>query len=204
MDILNIAKSKTREKILRLFFNDTEKKYYLREIEKILNISVGNVRRELLFLKSAGLFQKEKSGNQIYYFLNKKSPIFEDFKRIVSKTIGAEAVLKQKLISIKGIKIAFVYGSFAKEKEDALSDMDIFIVGEINEDNFLLSVREAEKILSREINYVIFTEDDLVRELSKKDVFLKDVIGGKKIFLIGDKNDLEKIIGRRKNSEKKR
>lgn len=203
MDILNISKSKTREKILRLFFFDIEKKYYLREIEKILNISVGNIRRELLSLESAGLFQKEKLGNQVYYFLNKKSPIFEDFKRIVSKTIGAEAILKQKLIGLKEIKVAFIYGSLAREKEDALSDIDIFIVGEINEDNFLLSVRKAEKILSREINYVIFKEKDLVVCLNKKEAFLKDVISGKKIFLIGDENDLEKIIGGRKNSEKK-
>lgn len=203
MDIFNITKSKTREKILKLFFSDTGKKYYLREIEKILNISVGNIRRELLYLESAGLFQKERLGKQVYYFLNKKSPIFEDFKRIVSKTIGVEAIIKEKLDALRGIEVAFIYGSFAGEKEDAFSDIDIFIIGRVGEDNLLSAVQGAEKDLSREINYVIFAKDDLANSFKRDSAFLRDVISGKKVFLIGNKNDLEKIIRRGKNSEKK-
>jgi len=36
MDIFNITKSKTRKAILQLYFLHPEKKYYLRELEKIL------------------------------------------------------------------------------------------------------------------------------------------------------------------------
>lgn len=195
MDILKIGKSKTRTKILRHFFANSDKKYYLRELERILGVSVGNIRRELLDLKKAGLFEAKQEGKQAYYFLNKSSPIYEEFKKIVVKTIGAEGVLKEKLMQVKGIKLAFIYGSVARKKEDEFSDIDIFVVGLVKEDNLLKFVREAEKELSQEINYVIFTGKDMKENLRKKDVFLTDIIKSNKIFLIGDKNDLEKIIG---------
>lgn len=203
MDILKIGKSKTRAKILKYFFANPDRKYYLRELERILGISVGNIRRELLALKKTGLFESKKEGKQVYYFLNKASPIFEEFKKILAKTIGAEAILKEKLMRVKGVGIVFIYGSVAREKEDDLSDIDIFIVGSLNENNLLKFIQEAEKELSREINYVIFTAKDIKEGIRENNVFLKDVIKGKKIFLTGNENDLEKIISGRKNPEKK-
>lgn len=195
MDILKIGKSKTRASLLRYFFANSDKKYYLRELERILGISAGNIRRELLALKKTGLFELKREGKQVYYFLNKNSPIFKEFKKIVAKTIGAEAVLRGKLMQTRGVSFAFIYGSVAREKEDEFSDIDIFIVGSIKEDDLLKFIREAEKELSREVNYAIFTEKDIKENMRKKDVFLTDVIKGRKIFLIGDKNGLEKIIG---------
>lgn len=196
MDIFKLTKSKTREKILQLFFSDLTKKYYLRELERILGISVGNVRRELLSLEKSGLFKREKMGNQVYYFLNKKSPIFEELKRIVSKTIGVEGLLKKKLTKIKGIKIAFLYGSFAKDKEDSLSDIDLMIIGNPDEDILISKISSTEEELRREINYNIFSLQDFKKGLEKKEVFLEEIIAEPKLFIIGDQNELERIIKR--------
>lgn len=196
MDIFKLTKSKTREKILQLFFSDLTKKYYLRELERILGISVGNVRRELLSLEKSGLFKREKMGNQVYYFLNKKSPIFEELKRIVSKTIGVEGLLKKKLTKIKGIKIAFLYGSFAKDKEDSLSDIDLMIIGNPDEDILISKISSTEEELRREINYNIFSPQDFKKGLEKKEVFLEEIIAEPKLFIIGDQNELERIIKR--------
>jgi len=193
MDILKLKKSKTREIILRFFFSDVNRKHYLRELEKILNISVGNIRRELLSLEKGGLFIKERVGNQVYYFLNTDSSIFMEVKEIVSKTIGLEAILKDCLLKIKNIKICFIYGSIAKKTENSLSDIDIFVSGDIDEDKLAKVLRVAEKKLSREVNYTLFSEKELKKRISD-DVFLKDIIFNEKIFLIGNKNELETII----------
>ena len=140
MDILKLTKSKTREKILQLFFLDTTKRYYLRELERILNISVGNSRRELLSLEKTGLFKREKAGNQVYYSVNKETPIFEEFSRIVFKTIGVGGVIKNALRKIKGIKLAFIFGSYAKRKEDSLSDIDLMVIGKPSEDELISDI----------------------------------------------------------------
>jgi len=88
MNIIGLLKSKTREKILRFFFSNLEKKYYLRELERVLHLPVGNIRRELVFLEKRGLFRREKIGNLVYYSLNKKSSSFETIEYIISKSQG--------------------------------------------------------------------------------------------------------------------
>ena len=197
MDIFKITKSKTRTKILKHFFSDKNGKYYLRQLEKMLGVHVANIRRELISLEKMGLFRKEKKGKEVYYFLNTDLAIFEEINTIISKTIGMEAVLKRELQKVDGIRICFIYGSVAKGKEDALSDIDVFIVGEVKEDSILKVVRKLEEELSREINYTIFTEADLWKGVKEEKVFLKDVLKGSKIFLMGDKNDLEEITKRK-------
>jgi len=197
MDIFKITKSKTRTKLLKHFFSNKSEKYYLRQLERILNIPVANIRRELISLEKMGLFRKEKKGKEVYYFLNTDLAVFEEINNIISKTIGTEAVLKRELRKVKGIRVCFIYGSVAKSKEDILSDIDVFIIGEVKEDDILKSVRKLEKELSKEINYTIFTEADLSRGIKEERVLLNDVLKGSKIFLIGDRDGLEKITKRK-------
>ena len=115
--MLNLNKSKIRRDILFLFFLEKENSYYIRELERILGFSAGNIRRELIALKEEGIIDFVKKGNQSHYYLNKKSPIFNEIKSIISKTIGLEFKIKKCLEPITGIKEAFIFGSFAKEKE---------------------------------------------------------------------------------------
>jgi len=95
-DLFKLTNSKTREKILLFFYTNRDKKYYLRELERILSLSVGNIRRELIFLEKMGLFKREKMGNQVYYFLNQDSPLFEGVESIiaVSGRINSRKILK--------------------------------------------------------------------------------------------------------------
>ncbi len=194
MDLFKITKSKTRTAILKHYFFNKDEKFYLRQLERILGVSVGNIRRELIALHKLGLFNKEKMGNQTYYFLNKDMPFFNELKKIVSKTIGVEAILKEVLEKVKGMEISFIYGSLARETEDKLSDIDLFVIGKVQEDDLLKAVKKAEEKISREINYVIFTKEDILEAIKKEKVFVKDVLGGKKTFLIGDSHELGKIV----------
>ena len=100
MDMFRITKSKLREELLTLYFTNPNKKYYLRELERILNFSVGNIRRELIKLESTGLFLSESKGNLVYYYLNKSYPFFKELKSIIFKTSGAPKMLPKYLRKI--------------------------------------------------------------------------------------------------------
>lgn len=183
MDLFKITKSKTREKILQLYFSDPERKYYLRQLEKLLNLPVGNVRRELLALEKSGLFNKEQAGNLVYYFLNTDSALFKDIKSIIFKTLGVEGVLKKELKKIKEINKAFIFGSFAKDKENTASDIDLMIIGHVDDNKLIVSISKLERVFNREINYHVFDEKEW-QEKSKSDSFLKAVNKGLKIKII--------------------
>ena len=187
MDMFRITKSKLREELLTLYFTNPNKKYYLRELERILNFSVGNIRRELIKLESTGLFLSENKGNLVYYYLNKSYPLFKELKSIIFKTSGAPKMLHNILEKFKGISQAFIYGSFAKGDERKGSDIDLLIIGEVDEDKLIEEIGKLERKLQREINYAIYGKEDFNKKKKEDNSFVLDILKEKKIFLIGDK-----------------
>lgn len=183
MDIFQLTKSKTREKILQLFFSDPEKKYYLRELERLLKVTVGNIRRELIILEKTGLFKHEANGREVYYFLNKQASFFEDIKNLISKTIGAEGALKKELSGIRGIKRAFIFGSFAKKNELPASDIDLMVIGKVDENLLIDKISQLEKFLRREINYHLIDEDEWQKK-RQSDSFVKAITNNPQIEII--------------------
>ena len=190
LESLYITKSKIRQDLLTLFFTNQSQKYYLRELQRILGYSAGSIRRELLKYQKDNLFNTQKVGNLLYYSLNTKHPLFKELKSIISKTIGIEGGLRKALLSIEGIKIAFIYGSFASKREKATSDIDIMIIG--NPDTSLVNekVAELEKRLKREINISIYSTEEYGHKKLLKSGFTIDVINNPKIMLIGKEVDL--------------
>jgi len=190
MDVSKIFKSKTRTELFRLYFTNPEGEYYLRELERILNLPVSMIRSELVRLEEEGIFISRRRGNLVFFMLNKSYPLFDELKSIVFKTIGIQGQLKKALEKIKGVDFAFIYGSFAKSEERATSDIDICIVGKVSEDDLLRAIRDLEKLLKREINYTLYTKEEFKKKKRQKDSFILDLLENKKIFIIGNKNDL--------------
>ena len=190
MDISNLFKSKTRKGLFKLYFTNPEGEYYLRELERLLNTPVSMIRKELIRLEQEGIFLSRRNGNRTYYFLNKLYPLFSELKSIVFKTVGVEGALKQALAKIKGIELAFIYGSFAKKSENAASDIDLFILGNVNEDQLIREIKKAEEGFKREISYTLYTRGEFKKKKARKDSFILDLIENPKAFLAGDKNEL--------------
>jgi len=103
---------------------------------------------------------------------------------------------------LKNIKLAFVFGSFARNKEDYYSDVDLMIIGKPDENKIVTIVSKIETEISREINYSIFSANDFKKGIHEKEVFLEEIIDKPKIFIISDQNELAKIIGKRRTSAK--
>lgn len=190
MNILNLAKSRIRRDLLALFFTNPEQSYYLREIQRMLGYSAGNIRRELLKLQSGRLFETKQTGNLVYYSLNNGHPLFQEIKSIVQKTIGVEGAIRDALSSIKGIDIALIYGSFAKGDARMASDIDLFIIGKVDERKLISAISKTEKTLHREINYSLYSRTDFTKKKREKDAFIKDLLEGPKIFLVGGPDEL--------------
>ena len=185
--MLFITKSRVRRELLAVLFTAGTHKHYVRELERTLGYSAGNIRRELLRLQSDGIIVTEKLGNLVLYSVDKKHPLYEDLRSIVSKTVGLESELKGLLNEFSGIKHAFLYGSFAAGKEDKDSDIDIALVGKVEEVKFVGKLRKLEEKLKREINYTLYSEKEFEKELRKEGSFLKTVYEGKIIVLKGER-----------------
>lgn len=194
MDILGITKSKTRKKIFQFYFGKNEDgKFYLRELERILKVPVKLVREELMNLEKEGLFKKERVGNLVFYSLNKENIIFEELKSIINKTIGIDGLIKEELKNIGGIEVAFIYGSIAKEKDKAASDIDLILIVDkktFDPDKLHAIIWDLEKKVYRDINYSYLTLDEWKKRIKEKNSFYEGVKKNKKIILIGNEKRL--------------
>ncbi len=193
LDSLYISKSKIRRALLALFFTNSSKRYYLRELERNLGYSAGSIRRELLKFQKDNLFETHRVGNLLYYSLNTKHPLFNEIKSIVSKTVGVEGLLKNALSSLKNIQIAFIYGSFASRKENFSSDIDLMIIGEPDDTPFYENISALESKLEREINPSIYSITDYKKKKKEKSGFILDLLENPKVMLIGTEEELYEL-----------
>ncbi len=190
LETLFIAKSKIRQDLLTLFFTNPSKRYYLRELQRMLGYSAGSIRRELLRFQKDNLFTTQKVGNLLYYRLNTTHPLFKELKSIVSKTVGVEGSLRKGISSIKKIKTAFIYGSFASKKQKADSDIDLMIIGNPDVSSLNEKISGLEKKLEREINITTYAQDEYKNKRKVKSGFVLDLLKNPKIMLVGSEDDL--------------
>ena len=190
IEALCFARSKIRQELLALYFSNTGRRYYLRELERLLGYSAGNIRRELLKLQRDDLLKTQRIGNLLYYSLNQNHPLFEELKSIVSKTIGVEASLKAALSSLPNVKAAFIFGSFASKSERETSDVDVMIIGEPDVSLLNKKINELEKRLKREINPFVYSWRDYQAKKRGRSSFIVDLLRSSRIMLIGAEDDL--------------
>jgi predicted nucleotidyltransferase len=97
---------------------------------------------------------------------NKAAPIFEELRGIVIKTFGLADVLRNALLPhLSDIEVAFVYGSVAKRKDRAHSDIDLFVVSEnLSYQDLMKALEPAESRLGRKINPTLHSRAELARK----------------------------------------
>lgn len=181
--------SGSRAKLLSHFLLHPGEAYHVRELGRALDEPAGNLLRDLRRLQGIGLLDAERVGNQVRYTLNKRNPLYEDLQRLILRTTAADMVLREALRSLKGIELAFLYGSFAKGEADAHSDIDLMIVGDISERSLAPAVARAERDLRRDVSYTTYTRDQAADKAQQPDSFVRSVLSGPRIIFIGNTDD---------------
>lgn len=190
------APTKNRAELLRLFFTNPDQSFYLQEIGRILGKKPGNFQRVINNMEKEGVLVSEYKANARYFKVNAEYPLYKELKVIVFKTMGVLGSIKDKLEKAGGVDYAFIYGSYAKSRENYLSDIDVIIIGKCDEDNLIMEFDGMEEVLKREINYKLFTLNDFRNSIKQGDPFLLNILNDKKIMMIGCESDLRKVLKR--------
>lgn len=186
--------SRVRVEILSTFLMNPERELYVREVARLTGEDYKNVSMELRNLEEIGLLSSRNEGNLKYFSLNKEFVIYEELKSIFMKTKGAVGILREAVSTKRDIDYAFIYGSFATGEERAESDIDLMVIGRISLEEVLALIRGPEEKLSREINVSLYDLQEIRKRVKDHDPFIMEVLGGSKIMLIGDENELRRII----------
>lgn len=185
---------RARRAVLSLLFCHSDRPFYLREITRATGMGQGAVQRELSRLAKAGLVTRRKEGHQVYYRANRQSPVFNEIRALMTKTVAVADVLREALGPVKDhITVAFVYGSVAKGTENADSDVDVMVVGRASFKQVCDVFSSLDGTLGRAVNPSVYSAREFRSKLRAKHHFLTSVVRDPKIFLIGGERDLGKL-----------
>ena len=182
--------SKLKAKVLGWFFTHVDERFFVRQLESLLEEDSTNLSRELARLESLRILVSEREGRQKYFKVNKGSPIFGEMRGLILKTVGVAGVIKSNLEKVEGITYAFIYGSFAKNIEKPESDVDVMVIGKGHLDEIEDILSKIEQQLGRSINIIFYSLKEFRKKINSKDSFIKTVLNSPKIMLIGDENEI--------------
>lgn len=207
--------SKTRVKLLGLFYQNPNRSFYVREITRKIDEQINSVRRELANLLSIGIIKSDSANNKLYYEVN---PEFEHhdalsaiFGNKSAKSVKEEPDAMQEgmdspsqqndeleyLSDDNGIKLllksgnvrAIIYsGQFTREDKIGA---DIILIGDINIPNLEHAISEIEKDEKKELRYTVFSPEEFSYRKQINDRFVANLILAKKIVHLDRDNHIE-------------
>ena len=170
--------SKTRAKLLRLFFENPEKSFYVREMTRVIDEQINSVRRELLNLESIGIIKNETFDNKVYYSANNKHPFCRPLIDIFSKKIDLsrekdvkETTWEEYCRPVKN----YLKGLVVTNRLPGQDGIDLLIVGNDKTKKLTRWAEVIEKKQGKPINYVIMTPDDYLYRKNVRDRFITDI-----------------------------
>jgi len=182
-----------------MLLTNPKRRFYVRELSRNVKENINSVRCELKKLSSIGLVSSEREANLLYYKINMRCPLYKELKNLIYKTEAFGPYLKEISNLPNDIYVAFIYGSTAYDQEWERSDIDLFVLGDIDGEKLHRYIFKLEEKIGREINTIHMNLSEFKAKVKKKNAFLKRVLSGEKIFIKGDEDVLSKIVKGRKD-----
>jgi predicted nucleotidyltransferase len=191
---LNALFPAVRGEILAACLLQPKRWWYLSELAAHLRTTPSSLQREVTSLTKAGILLRRRDGNRLYLSANQEAPIYPELRGLMEKTAGLMMELQLLLEPFREkISCAFVFGSLSRGTENAGSDVDLMIVGEVGLFELSPRLRKLERKIGREINAVVFGAHEL--RAKSMDHFVGSVLASSKKFVIGSDHELDAIIG---------
>ena len=181
----------TQQRVLGLLFGQPDRGFFVTEIIALAGSGRGAVQRELARLAGSGLAVVLRTGNRKYYRANAESPLFEEIRGIVRKTVGVEETVRNALEPLADdLFLAVLHGSVARRTDTAASDIDLLLVsGRLTLETVYAALAPAEMRLGRQINPTLYTPEEFRRRRAAGAGFLTRVLEGPHIVLMGNPDD---------------
>ena len=182
----------TQQRVLGCLFGQPGRSFSISELIQTTGAGSGAVQRELARLSGSGLLSVEQLGKQKLYRANPDSPIHDELVAIVRKTFGLAMPLREALAPLADhLHAAFVYGSVAKGRDTASSDIDLMLVSDaLTYADAMAALHPLMERLGREINPTLYTRAELRKRIAEGNSFVTRVLAQPRLWLIGNDDAL--------------
>jgi hypothetical protein len=167
---------------------------HLREIARRAGVSPSEAARELALFVGMCLLKREMKGRQVFFYPDRKSPIYTEMRSLYLKTDGAFGILREALNGIATVRYAFIFGSMAGGKEVTGSDIDVMVIGDCDDDELSRRMFQAGGKISRAVNYIHWSWGDFRKKLRDGSPFLRDIVKKGVAWLEGDYDEFVGLV----------
>lgn len=181
----DIMISKTRVKMLELFFLNPEEMYYVRQISRKTKEQVNAVRRELQRLLGTGMLKSEERGNRLYYYLNLRYPYYQELLQMIVKSTGLGRKIRRHRRKLGSLEFVMFSGKYVFNITPAKDEVDMLYIGDVVLPELTALIKEDEERLGREINYAVFSVEEFEFRKARRDPFVLDILYGSRVMVIG-------------------
>jgi len=176
--------SKTRLKLLRLFFSEPDNSFFVRELSRNIGVQINAVRRELEILLNMDIIKekevdKKNKENEMevgeklrkYYVLNTESIIYSELQALLvkDKVIGQKEFIQSFKDKMTTVKLLILSGEFTGDKR---SPTDLLVVGKVKPRVLSSLIEDYEKEFGFNIRYTVMTEEEFSDRRYVMDKFL--------------------------------
>ncbi len=194
--------SKTRVKLLQLFYSNPNRSFYVREITRKIDEQINSVRRELSNLLSIGIITSDNTNNKLYYEVNQKYKYYEPLhqifgggvRKVASKKTGVvdeqQTDTESDLKAVGHIDLAVYTGQFTR---DETAGIDFLVVGDVNPNALQKYVDELEARENKTIRYTTMSLPDFLYRQQIRDRFATAIAQSKKQVLVDLHNLLTEL-----------
>lgn len=195
--------SKTRVKLLHLFFNNPGRSFYVREITRLIDEQINSVRRELANLVESGVVESKNSDNKLFYEVSRDYQFYQAFREIfagvkegsteptsqVGKLKPSVARWQDRFDDLDGVRVVVAAGSLVR---GSASGVDLLIVGRVDQGQVEQLMSSIEKEAKRALNYTIMPYDEFYYRMSVRDKFVSDILTSKHVVITDVDNTIDK------------
>ncbi|HEX4773932.1 MAG TPA: transcriptional regulator [Candidatus Saccharimonadales bacterium] len=186
--------SKTRVKLLQMFYSNPNRSFFVREITRKIDEQINSVRRELSNLLSIGIITSDNTNNKLYYEVNQKYEYYEPLQQIfgggIKKNLGkkttsvdedGDGIVDADLKSVGHVELAVLTGQFTR---DEATGIDFLVVGDVNPNALQKYVDDLEARESKSIRYTVMSPSDFRYRQQIHDRFAVSIMNAKKQVLV--------------------
>jgi hypothetical protein len=154
--LLPLLPSRATGALLALLYLHPDKDYTLAEAGRLIAASPKVMHTEADRLVTAGLVRETRRGRARLLRAETIGPVSRPLTDLLAVTYGPLPVLTDLLSEVKGVREAYIYGSWAArylgEPGPVPQDVDVLAVGTASDDDLYDAARKAELRLGREVN----------------------------------------------------
>lgn len=188
-----VGRGRISRDVLGLLASTPGQELHTREIARRVGADAHPVQRALEQLMNAELVRSRRLGNLRLWSIRTESPLMPAVRELLRQTTGVAEQLRKALAKMQAVHVAFLFGSYPSGKDDVGSDIDLFVVGDVDWKALSAVTTRLARDIGREINPVVWTIEEFGNPSARQRKFLTNLLSRPRIWLLGDDDELDRL-----------